>query len=65
MKVKELIKQLQELPPKKEILITSMDDSFCCQDFELHSYIPDCDEEDEAIEIIMNVYIDDYELGDN
>ena len=64
MKVKELIKQLQELPQDKEILITSMDDEFCCQDFELHSYIKDCDEEDEAIEIIMNVYIDEYKQGE-
>lgn len=63
MKIRELIKQLQELPQDKEILITSMDDSFCCQDFELHSYIPDCDEEDEAIELIMNVYINEYEIG--
>lgn len=64
MKVNELIKQLQELPPDKNIMITSMDDGFCCQDFELHSYIPECDEENEAIEIIMNVYIDNYEIGE-
>lgn len=64
MKIRELIKQLQTLPQDKETLITSMDDSFCCQDFELHSYIPDCDEEDEAIELIMNVYINEYEIGD-
>lgn len=64
MKVNELIKQLQELPPDKNIMITSMNDDFCCQDFELHSYIPEWDEENEAIEIIMNVYIDNYEIGE-
>ena len=60
MKVKELIKELQELPQDKEILITSMDDDFCCDNFEVHSYIEGVDEEDEAIEIIMGVYIDGY-----
>ena len=60
MKVRELIEQLKELPQEKEILITSMDDHFCCDDFEVHSYIEGVDEEDEAIEIIMGVYIDSY-----
>lgn len=61
MKVRELIEQLKELPQEKEILITSMDDNFCCDDFEVHSYIEGVDAEDEAIEIIMGVYIDSYE----
>ena len=60
MKVKELIKQLQELPQDKEIIITSMDDSFCCDDFELHSYIEGVDSEDEAIEIILPYYFEKY-----
>ena len=60
MKVKELIKQLKELPQEKEILITSMDDGFCCDDFELHSYIEGVDAEDEAIEIILPYYFDSY-----
>ena len=64
MKVRELIEQLKELPQEKEILITSMDDNFCCDDFEVHSYIEGVDAEDEAIEIIMGVYIDSYEKGE-
>ena len=60
MKIKELIKQLQELPQDKEILITSMDDGFCCDDFELHSYIEGVDAEDEAIEIILPYYFEQY-----
>lgn len=65
MKVKELIDELSKLPPEKEILITSMDDSFCCDDFELHSYIPEYDDADEAIEIILPYYFSDwdYESG--
>ena len=65
MKVKELIKQLQELPQEKEILITSMDDDFCCDDFELHSYIPKMDDEDEAIEIVLPYYFNDYTKESN
>lgn len=64
MKIEELIKQLQSLPQDKEILITSMDDNFYCDDFGVHSYIPELDEEDEAIEIIMNVYINSYNIGE-
>ena len=64
MKVRELIEQLKELPQEKEILITSMDDNFCCDNFEVHSYIEGIDAEDEAIEIIMNVYINSYEKGE-
>lgn len=62
MKVKELIAELQKIPQEKEILITSMDDNFCCSDFEVHSYIPETDTEDEAIEIILGAYIDKYTL---
>ena len=60
MKVKELIEQLKQIPQDKEILITSMDDGFCCQDFELHSYIEGVDAEDEAIEIILPYYFYEY-----
>ena len=62
MKVKELIAELQKIPQEKEILITSMDDNFCCSDFEVHSYIPEIDAEDESIEIILGAYIDKYTL---
>lgn len=62
MKIKELIAELQKLPQEKEILITSMDDNFCCSDFEVHSYIPEIDDEEEAIEIILGAYIDEYTL---
>ena len=58
MKVKELIEQLKKIPQDKEVLITSMDDDFCCQDFELHSYIEGVDAEDEAIEIILPYYFE-------
>ena len=60
MKVKELIAELQKLPQDKTVQITSMDDDFCCEDFEVHSYIPEADEEEAPIEIIMGVYIDSY-----
>lgn len=59
MKVKELINQLKGLPQDEEILITSMDDRFCCADFEVHSEV-----EDGAQELIMNVFIDEYTEGD-
>ena len=59
MKVKELINQLKGLPQNEEILITSMDDRFCCEDFEVHSEV-----EDGAQELIMNVFIDEYTEGD-
>ena len=62
MKVKELIAELQKIPQEKEILITSMDDNLCCSDFEVHSYDPEIDTEDEAIEIILGAYIDKYTL---
>lgn len=61
MKVKELIAQLRKLPPNKDVVITSMDDNFWCDDFELHSYIPEVDSIDEAIEIIVPYYFNDYE----
>lgn len=60
MKVKELIKQLQSLPPEDEIVITAMDDYFLCEQFVISRI-----RYGEAQEIIMNVYIDKYELGDN
>ena len=60
MKIKELIAKLQQLPQDKEILITSMDDGFCCDDFEVHSYIEGADEENEAIEIILPYYFEEY-----
>ena len=60
MKIKELIEELSKLPQDKEVIITSMDDDFYCDDFEVHSYIEDLDEEDEAIEIILPYYFDEY-----
>ena len=58
--VKELIEQLKEIPQDKVVQITSMDDDFCCENFEVHSYIPEYDEEEAPIEIIMGVYISGY-----
>ena len=60
MKVKELMKHLQELPPDDEIIITAMDDQFLCNNFEIHSPYDD----EQAQELIMNVYIDSYEIGE-
>ena len=60
MKVKELIKQLKELPQDDEIVITAMDDHFCCETFEVHSVYDD----GQAQEIILGAYIEKYELDD-
>lgn len=60
MKVKELIKQLQELPQDDEIVITAMDDRFYCNDFEVHSAYDD----GQAQEIILPYYINDCEKED-
>ena len=57
MKVKELIKQLQELPQDDEIVITAMDDRFYCNAFEVHSPYDD----GQAQEIILNVYVNDFD----
>lgn len=57
MKVKELIEQLQELPQDDEIVITAMDDHFYETEFEVHSPYND----GQAQEIILPVYINDYE----
>ena len=56
MKVKELIKQLQELPQEDDIVITAMDDHFFETEFEVHSPY----EDGQAQEIILGVYINDY-----
>ena len=60
MKVKELIKQLQELPQDDDIVITAMDDKFYCDDFEIHSAYDD----GQAQEIILPYYINDCEKED-
>lgn len=52
MKVKELIKQLQELPQEDEIVITAMDDYFLESEFEVHSPY----EDGQAQEIIIGTY---------
>lgn len=57
MKVKELIKELQELPQDDEIVITAMDDHFYVADFEVHSPYDD----GQAQEIILNVYVNDFD----
>lgn len=59
MKVKELIKQLQELPQDDDIVITAMDDNFTVENFEVHSPYDD----GQAQEIILNAYVDEYTLG--
>lgn len=57
MKVKELIKELQELPQDDEIVITAMDDHFYVAHFEVHSPYDD----GQAQEIILPVYVNDFE----
>ena len=52
MKVKELIKQLQELPQEDDIIITAMDDYFFENEFEVHSPY----EDGQAQEIIIGTY---------
>ena len=52
MKVKELIKQLKELPQDSEIVITAMDDYFFESDFEVHSPYDD----GQAQELIIGTY---------
>lgn len=59
MKVKELIRQLKELPQEDDIVITAMDDNFMVEDFEVHSSYDD----GQAQEIILNVYVDSYKNG--
>ena len=61
MKVKELIKQLQQLPQNDEIVITSMDDYFYETDFEIHSSYDD----EQAQEIIINRYFNQRSLKMN
>ena len=61
MKVRELIKQLQELPQDDEIVITAMDDRFYCNNFEVHSPYDD----GQAQEIILPYYINDCEKEEN
>lgn len=53
MKVKELVKQLLNLPQDDEIVVTSMDDDFFVEDFEVHSAY----EDGQAQEIILNAYV--------
>lgn len=57
MKVKELIEELQGLPQDDEIVITAMDDHFYVADFEVHSPYDD----GQAQEIILPVYVNDFE----
>lgn len=52
MLVKELIRQLQELPQDSRIVITAMDDYFFEDDFEVHSPY----EDGQAQELIINTY---------
>ena len=56
MKVKELIRQLQELPQEDDIVITAMDDYFFETEFEVHSPYDD----GQAQEIIINAYFTRY-----
>ena len=61
MKVKDLVYQLQKLPQDDEIVITAMDDHFYCDNFEVHSPYDD----GQAQEIILPVYINDFEREEN
>ena len=56
MKVKELIKQLQELPQEDDIVITAMDDHFLETEFEVHSPYTD----GQAQELIINTYFKEH-----
>lgn len=58
MKVRELIKQLEQLPQDDEIVITALDDYFYEKDFEVHSPYFD----GQAQEIIINSYFSKGEL---
>lgn len=60
MKVKELIQQLKELPQDDDIVVTAMDDDFYVENFEVHSSY----EGGQAQEIILDVYVDSYKMGD-
>lgn len=60
MKVKELINQLKKIPQNKDVVITSMDDYFSCNDFIVHSYDNKTDTYKEAIEIILPYYFENY-----
>lgn len=57
MKVKDLIKQLEQLNQDDDIIITSMDDHFVCSNFEVRSN----HEGESAQEIIMDLFINDWE----
>lgn len=59
MKVKDLVKQLQELPQDDDIVVTAMDDDFMVENFEVHSSY----EDGQAQEIILDVYVDSYKNG--
>ena len=61
MTVKELIKELEKLPQNDEIVITSMDNDFFCEDFEIHSPYTD----GQAQEIILPYYINDFEKDED
>ena len=57
MKVKELIKALQKLPQNDEIVITSMDNDFFCEDFEVRP-----PHDDSCVQVItLPYYINDFE----
>lgn len=60
MKVRDLIEQLQELPQDADIVITAMDDYFYVENFEVHSPY----DNEQAQEIILDVYVDSYKMGD-
>ena len=53
MKVKELIKQLKQLPPDNEIIITAMNNEFLCSEFEVYSPY----DNGQAQEIILPMFI--------
>ena len=61
MKVKDLVYQLQKLPQDNDIVITAMDDHFYVTDFEVHSAYDD----GQAQEIILPVYVNDFEREEN
>lgn len=60
MKVKELIRQLKRLPQDDDIVITSMDDYFFCENFEIATPFDNA----QAQEIILPYYIIKYKRID-
>ena len=61
MTVKELIEKLKQLPQNSEIVITSMDNDFYCEDFDVRPL-----HDDSCVqEITLPYYINDFEKDED